>query len=76
MYGLYKFSWIIQVSIRKNGVAFTGEGKLVRRATGDELQNAEAALSRIGFAGCASRARGRHWSVSVTPDFSDEAKII
>ena len=32
-------------------------------------QNAEAALSRIGFAGCASRARGRHWSVSVTHRF-------
>jgi hypothetical protein len=32
-------------------------------------QNAEAALSRIGFPGCASRARGRHWSVSVTHRF-------
>src|ERR1022692_4857177 len=52
-----------------NGVAFTGEGKLVRRATGYELQTAEAALSRIGFAGCASRARGRHWSVSATHRF-------
>ncbi len=39
------------------------------RATGYELQNPEAALSRIGFAGCASRARGRHWSVSVTHRF-------
>jgi hypothetical protein len=39
-----------------NGVAFTGEGKLVRKATGYEQEKAEAALSHIGFAGCASRA--------------------
>jgi hypothetical protein len=30
---------------------------------------AEAALSHIGFAGCASRASGAHWSVSVTHRF-------
>ncbi|PYV96173.1 MAG: hypothetical protein DMG89_18445 [Acidobacteria bacterium] len=34
-----------------NGVAFTGEGKLVRKATGYEQEKAEAALSHIGFAG-------------------------
>ena len=39
-------------------VAFTGEGKLVRKATGYEQEKAEAALSHIGFAGCASRASG------------------
>jgi hypothetical protein len=50
-------------------VAFTGEGKLVRKATGFERQEAEAALSRIGFADCANRASGRHWSVSVTHRF-------
>jgi hypothetical protein len=41
-----------------NGVAFTGEGKLVREATGYEQEKAQAALSHIGFAGCASRASG------------------
>src|SRR3954467_11896384 len=51
-------------------VAFTGGGKLVRKATGYEQQKAEAALSRIGFTGCASRASGRHWSVSVDPQIS------
>ena len=30
---------------------------------------AEAALSNIGFAGCAKRASGDHWSVSVTHRF-------
>ena len=52
-------------------MAFTGEGKLVRRATGYGLQNAEAALSGIGFAGCASRARGRHWSRSLAQATAD-----
>src|SRR5215472_2558916 len=39
-----------------DGVAFTGDGKLVRKAFGYEQEKAEAALSRIGFARCASRA--------------------
>jgi hypothetical protein len=34
--------------IPPDGVAFTGEGKLVRKATVYEHQKAEAALSRIG----------------------------
>jgi hypothetical protein len=34
-----------------NDVAFTGEGRLVRKATGYEQEKAEAALSHIGFAG-------------------------
>ena len=53
-----------------NGIAFTGEGKLVREATGYDQQQAEAALSHIGFAGCASRASGRHWSVLGCPQIS------
>jgi hypothetical protein len=52
-----------------DGVAFTGEGKLVRKATGYEQEKAEAALSHIAFAGCASRPSGAHWSVSVTHRF-------
>ncbi len=32
-------------------------------------ENAKATLSRIGFAGCASRTRGGHSSVSVTHRF-------
>src|SRR3954454_19633679 len=56
-------------------VAFTGGGKLVRKATGYEQQKAEAALSRIGFTGCASRASGRHWSVSVDPQISPTRRI-
>src|SRR5450755_3740052 len=36
---------------------------------------AEAALSHIGFAGCASRASGAHWSVSVTHRFLRRGKI-
>jgi hypothetical protein len=39
-----------------NGVAFTGEDKLVRKATGYEGK-AEATLSQIGFAGSASELR-------------------
>ena len=58
-----------------NGVAFTGEGKLVRKATGYEQEKAEAALSHIGFAGCASRASGAHWSVSVTHRFLRRGKF-
>jgi len=38
-----------------NGIAFTGEGKLVQKATGYEGK-AEAALSQTGFAVCARRA--------------------
>jgi hypothetical protein len=38
-------------------------------------QNAEAALSRMGFAGCASRARSRHWSVSVNHRFLRRGKF-
>ena len=59
-----------------NGVAFTGEGKLVRKATGYEQEKAEAALSHIGFAGCASRASGAHWSVSVTHRFLRRGLIL
>src|SRR4051794_25707905 len=51
-------------------VAFTGEAKLVGKAIGYEQEKAEAPLSSIGFAGCASRAfRRAHWSVSVTHRF-------
>src|SRR5262249_34490514 len=49
--------------------AFTGEGKLVQKATGYEQGKAEAALSHIGFAGYATRASGAHWSVPVTHRF-------
>jgi hypothetical protein len=42
----------------RNGIAFTGEGKLVRKATGYEQEEAEAALSHIRFASYASRASG------------------
>jgi len=34
--------------ILPDGVAFTGESKQVRKATGCELQRVKAALSRIG----------------------------
>jgi hypothetical protein len=45
-------SSLIERSARRITVLpFTGEGKLVRKATGYEQQKAEAALSRIGFAG-------------------------
>jgi len=37
---------------------------------------AEAAPSHIGFAGCASRASGAHWSVSVTHRFLRRGKIL
>src|SRR5215472_6473407 len=57
------------IALPDNGVAFTGEGKLSRKATGYEQQRAGAALSRTGFAGCASRASGRPWSASVTHRF-------
>ena len=60
--------------ILPDGVAFTGEFKLVRKATGYEQEKAEAALSHIGFAGCASRASGAHWSVSVTHRFLRRGK--
>src|ERR1043166_7487941 len=52
-----------------DGVAFTREGNLVRKATGYEQEKAETALSPLGFAGGASRASGAHWSVSVTHRF-------
>jgi len=32
-----------------DGVAFTGEGKQVRKATGSEQQRVKATLSRIGW---------------------------
>jgi hypothetical protein len=60
-------------SLYTDGIAFSGEGKLVRKATGYEQEKAEAALSHIGFAGCASRASARHSSISVTHTSSDEA---
>ena len=37
---------------------------------------AEAALSHIGFAGCASRASGAHWSVSVTQKFLRQGRLL
>src|SRR5689334_6566893 len=44
-------SWIFA-----NAVAFTEERKLARKATAYEQEKAEAAPSRIDFAGCTSRA--------------------
>jgi hypothetical protein len=54
--GLAAFTGEERYSVR--GIAFNGEGKLVRKATGYEQEKAEAALSHTGFAGCASRASG------------------
>jgi len=51
--------------ILPDGVAFSGEGKLVRKATGYEQEKDGVALCHIGFAGCVSRASGAHWSLSV-----------
>jgi hypothetical protein len=51
----------------KYGPAFTREGNLVRKSTAYKQEKAEAALSHIGFAGCAIQASSAYWSVSVNP---------
>jgi hypothetical protein len=57
------------------GVALAGEGKQIRKATACEQPEVEAALSRIGFAGCASQASDRHWSAPVAHRFLRQGKI-
>src|SRR4051794_11331773 len=52
-----------------NGVSFTGEGKTSSKGNWLRTEKAEAALSHIGVAGCASRVSGAHCSVSVTHRF-------
>lgn len=42
------------ISVLPDGVMFTREGKLARKATGYESEKAEAALSHIGFADSAN----------------------
>lgn len=61
--------------ILADGVPFTGEAKLVQKATGHEQDKAEAALSHIAFAGCANRTSGVYWSVSVTHRFLGRGKV-
>src|SRR5690349_4799834 len=56
-------------SILLNGVVFTGEGKLARKATGYEREEAEAALSHIGV-----RGLRKHWGVSVPHRFLRRGK--
>jgi hypothetical protein len=51
-----------------DAVAFTGEGRLVRRHLATNTRT-EAARSGTGFAGYANRASGRHSNVSVTHGF-------
>jgi hypothetical protein len=58
----------IHLNPKIDGVAFTGEGKLISKGNWLRRGKAEAAPSHIGFAGCTSRASGAHWN------FSDEAK--
>jgi hypothetical protein len=59
-----------------DGVAFIGEGKPVSKGNWLRTGKAEATLSHIGFPGCAIRASGTHWSISVTHRFLRRGKIL
>jgi hypothetical protein len=59
--------WDLRRISLPDGIAFTGEGKLVRKVTGYERNRRPT--SRRGFAGYASRASRRHSTGSVTHRF-------
>src|SRR6266852_344603 len=58
-----------------NGVAFTGEGKQVRKATGCEQQRVKAALSRIGSRAARAELPAAIGAYRCPTDFSDEAHL-
>ena len=54
--------------------AFTGQGKLFERQLATNSKELKPRYPGIGFAGCVSRASGRHRSVSVTHRFLRQGK--
>ena len=59
-----------------DGVAFTGEGRLIRKATGFEQKKLKPRSPAFGFAGRASRDSGPPFDADQgTTDSSEEAQF-